>query len=111
MPRPGKGFSAKEWAALSPDDRERIKKEHTRQSAKKCYETVYATNAEKIREYNNDAYHRNKESRIQKVREYQKRKKVETEKHTAFIESEIEKYKVRTELLESVIKNAGLTIP
>lgn len=92
MPRPGKGFTAAQWNVLSLEERERIKKEHTkeavRSACKKYYEAHaeqlkeqsaqnYENNAEKIRENSKRRYYANREARLQHAREYNQRKKAE----------------------------------
>jgi len=87
------GYTHESWNALPVEERERIKKiKYSQRHMKNYY-----TDLEKHRNYNNEVYYRNRESRKQKAREYQQRKKAEQE----ILAVELEKYKALTQQLEA----------
>ena len=90
MPRPGKGYTSKQWNALSAEEREHIKEENKRQYYIQYKREYYVANSEILLRRKKEAYARDPEIYRQRTAKYIQQKK-----------EELERLKLQNEILQA----------
>jgi len=109
MPKPGKGYTMAQWKALTAEERTRIKAEHAKAAVAR-YQQTYELPSEKKKQYNADAYQRTKTTHIERVREYQQKKKKEQEEYISNLLNEIEYLRERNKRLEELYNPTRIVV-